>query len=136
MEISFCELRKKEVVNIFDGKQLGRIIDLTIDVSCARVTGIVVPNSRCGINVFKSNTDLYIPYNRICKIGTDVILVDLNYTRPNNARILNTKEESHPDTNQSTQNPNETNYENLKKHLEKNLNTSNNTTNGYMENPY
>ena len=28
-------------------------------------------------NFFKSNNDIFIPYNRIRKIGTDIILVEL-----------------------------------------------------------
>ncbi|MBR4745300.1 MAG: YlmC/YmxH family sporulation protein [Clostridia bacterium] len=77
MEISFCELRIKEVVNVCDGKRLGNIVDLVFDTSCARVTGIVVPGERTFLNLFKSNNDIFIPYNRIRKIGKDVILVEL-----------------------------------------------------------
>ena len=77
MELSFCELRVKEVVNICDGKRLGNIIDLTFDSACARVTGIVVPAEKTFLSLFKSNNDIFIPYNRIRKIGKDVILVEL-----------------------------------------------------------
>ena len=78
MEISFCELRAKEVVNVFNGKKLGRIIDMIIDTKCARVLGIVVPNCEAKFAIFKSSSDIFIPYNNIIKIGKDVILVDLS----------------------------------------------------------
>ncbi len=78
MEISFCELRAKEVVNVFNGQKLGNIIDMIIDTACARVLGIVVPNCKSGFNLFRSNAELFIPYHRIVKIGKDIILVDLN----------------------------------------------------------
>lgn len=90
MEISFCELRAKEVVNLFDGKQLGHIIDMVIDTSCARVLGIVVPGEKSIFNIFKSATDIFIPYHRICKIGKDVILVDLNVAQ--SVKVLEEKQ--------------------------------------------
>ncbi len=82
MEVSFCELRSKEVVNIYDGRSLGHIIDIVIDTHCARVTGIIVPGDRNFFNIFKSQSDFFIPYNRICKIGKDIILVELNHCKP------------------------------------------------------
>lgn len=77
MELSFCELRAKEVVNICDGKKMGNIIDLIFDSSCARITGLVVPGEKSFLSIFKSSSDIFIPYNRIRKIGTDIILVEL-----------------------------------------------------------
>lgn len=77
MEISFSSLRCKDVVNICDGRNLGNITDIIIDTCCGRVTGIVVPNNKSFFSFFKNNNDLFIPYNRICKIGKDIILVDI-----------------------------------------------------------
>lgn len=78
MQISFCDLRAKEVVNVFNGKRLGNIIDMIIDTKCARVLGFVVPNCNAKFAIFKPSSDVFIPYNCIVKIGKDVILVDLN----------------------------------------------------------
>ena len=77
MELTFCELRIKEVVNVCDGKRLGNIVDMVFDTTCARVTGIVVPGEKSFFSLFKSNNDIFIPYNKIRKIGKDVILVEL-----------------------------------------------------------
>lgn len=78
MDISFCKLRNKEVVNICDGKNLGNISDIIIDTTCGKILGLIVPaNSKNFFNFFKSNNDIFIPYNRICKIGKDTILVDI-----------------------------------------------------------
>jgi len=77
MELSFCELRAKEVVNICDGKKMGNIIDLIFDCNCARITGLVVPGEKSFISFFKGHNDIFIPYNKIRKIGTDIILVEL-----------------------------------------------------------
>ena len=81
MEVSFCALRAKEVVNICDGKRLGNIIDMVIETKTARVVGIVVPGDKRYFGLFRASNDIFIPYHRICKIGRDVILVELT---PNN----------------------------------------------------
>ncbi len=78
MELTFCELRGKEVINVCDGRRFGCIIDLVFETRCARITGIVVPSTRNFFNFFKNNTDIFIPYNKIVKIGRDVILVEIN----------------------------------------------------------
>lgn len=77
MEISYCSLKAKDVVNISDGRNLGNITDMIIDTCCGKILGIVVPNSKNFFHIFKTNNDLFIPYNHICKIGKDIILVDI-----------------------------------------------------------
>lgn len=77
MELTFCELRAKEVVNTCDGKRLGNIIDMVFDSSCARVLGFIVPAEKTLFSFLKSSNDIFIPYNRIKKIGKDIILVEL-----------------------------------------------------------
>lgn len=77
MESSFCELRSKIVVNLSDGRKLGHIIDIIFEQSSAKILGLVVPSSRSFINLFRPKEDIFIPYHNICKIGEDVILVQL-----------------------------------------------------------
>lgn len=74
METSFTELRSKFVVNVTDGKNLGRTCDVVFSFPEAHVFGIVVPGKR--FRIFKNN-DLFIPLKNIVKIGTDVVLIDL-----------------------------------------------------------
>ena len=74
-ETSFCELKGKEVINIIDGKRLGKIIDVVFDTCCSRVLGFVVPSQNKSWNIFKSSDDIFIPCQDVCKIGQDVILV-------------------------------------------------------------
>lgn len=87
MEITFCDLRAKEVINICDGKRLGNMIDIVFDSCCAKITGIVVPGEKTFFSFFKNNPDIFIPFCKIRKIGKDVILVELN---PANAPPINT----------------------------------------------
>jgi len=75
-ELSFCELRCKEVINVVDGKRLGRICDIIFSRHAAKVCGFIVPGTIKG-GWFRKCEDVFIPYNNICKIGIDVILVEL-----------------------------------------------------------
>ena len=77
METSFCELKGKEVINVTDGKRLGRIIDIVFDTKCGRLLGIVVPSYNKSWNIFKSGDDIFIPFGCICKFGDDAILVQI-----------------------------------------------------------
>ena len=78
MEASFVELRSKQVINTVDGKCLGHITDIIFDVATAKALGFVVPQRSQGIfNIFGSSKDLFIPFECVCKIGIDAILVEL-----------------------------------------------------------
>ena len=73
---SISDLRMKEVVNIIDGKRMGAIVDLEIDVESGRLTAIVVPGAGKLLGLFGRNNDIIIPWEKINKIGIDVILVE------------------------------------------------------------
>ncbi len=77
MDISLNDLRVKQVVNIYDGKSLGHICDAIFDENYGKLLGFVVPGIKKFSNFFKSSNDVFIPYQNICKIGIDVILVEL-----------------------------------------------------------
>ena len=75
METSFSELKCKFVVNVTDGRNLGKTNDVVFTYPEGRVLGIVVPGGR-GLRLFKNN-DMFISLKSIVKIGADVVLVDL-----------------------------------------------------------
>ena len=77
MQISFTELRSKEVINVLNGKLLGNICDIIIDVRANCVLGVVVPGSKSFFNFFKCNQEIFVPVSSICKIGEDTILVEV-----------------------------------------------------------
>ncbi len=79
MELSYNELRKRDVINISDGRCLGRIIDIRLCFPEGVLVGIVVPGRRTrGILRLFDKSELYIDESRILKIGGDVILVNVN----------------------------------------------------------
>ena len=73
--LTFSDIRSKEVVNVNDGRRLGRPTDMVFDCR-ARVKGIVVPTPKRTIS-FRKEEDIFIPWTAIIKIGDDVILVNL-----------------------------------------------------------
>ncbi len=81
MELSFNELKKRDVINIPDGRCLGRITDLRLNFPDGKLVGIAVPG-RKGKRFLSwfDKTEIYIERNRIIKIGGDVILVDISST--------------------------------------------------------
>ena len=74
--MAFGELRCKEVVNVIDGKSLGRVVDIIFSRHSSKVVGFIVPGDR-KFRLMKRREDMFIPFDRICKIGIDVILVEL-----------------------------------------------------------
>ena len=66
------------MINTVDGKCLGHITDIIFDVVCAKALGFVVPQPNQGFfGLFKGGKDIFIPFDCVCKIGVDVILVEL-----------------------------------------------------------
>ncbi len=79
MELSFNELKKRDVINLPDGRCLGRIIDLRLDFPKGSLAGIVVPGRKSRrIFALFDRSEVYIDRSRIIKIGGDVILVDIS----------------------------------------------------------
>lgn len=76
IDYTFCELREKEVVNVADGKRLGRICDLAF---CAKgqIIGLIVPSDKKFLKSLTGTDNIFIPWQCVLKIGDDVILVDL-----------------------------------------------------------
>lgn len=74
---NFGDLRHKEVINLRDGARLGCICDFEIDENSGMIHSIVVPGPPRFFGMLRSDEELVIPFNRISKIGGDVILVDI-----------------------------------------------------------
>lgn len=78
MDESLTELTCKQVINLCDGRALGYIIDFKIDSCSGKLTAIILPGEG-GIFGFKKCTDIIIPWEKICKIGKDAIIVDVGH---------------------------------------------------------
>ena len=78
MEISFSDLRSKEVVNTQDGRKLGKVCDVVLCYPENRWLGIVVPGTH---GFMRKKNELFIDLKSIVKIGEDVILVNVGFAR-------------------------------------------------------
>ncbi len=69
------ELCEREVVNITNGQNLGRVDDLSFDPQTAGITGIVLYGRLRLFGLLGREEDVTIPWREIEKIGEDVLLV-------------------------------------------------------------
>lgn len=76
--MSLSELRAKDVINTRDGKKLGKVMDIEFDECTGHVEALVVPaEMKVGHLIRGEKYGIVIPWERICKIGENVILVQL-----------------------------------------------------------
>lgn len=69
------DFREKEVVSITDGRRLGCVAEIEFNVCDGKLTAIVVNGS---VGFFGGGKDpIVIPWDKIVRIGEDVILVDV-----------------------------------------------------------
>ncbi len=77
--MTFCELKGKDVININDGKRLGKPVDIVFAEAGGRAwaEALVVPGQGGAARFLRpSREGCAIPWERIRRIGEDVILVD------------------------------------------------------------
>lgn len=72
------ELQRKDIVNINDGKIIGRIIDAEIDSKDGSLISLIIEKNKYIRSLFTSENDLTIKFEQIKKLGTDVILIDIS----------------------------------------------------------
>lgn len=76
--ISTQDLRNKEVINIYDGKSLGYVYDIEVNLEKGLIEGIIVPAQKSLFSFFgRGDNDYVIKWKDIKRIGDDVILVDV-----------------------------------------------------------
>ena len=71
------DLQNKDVVNIMDGRKIGNIIDININLE-GKMEGLIVEKGKFLISMFSTKDEIEVKWNQIEKIGEDVILVRLN----------------------------------------------------------
>lgn len=77
MEISMYSignLRNMEVIEITTGAKLGFIKDLKVDCTEYKIISLLLPNQK--MSWFSKNDYLEIAWEKVLKIGIDVILVE------------------------------------------------------------
>lgn len=74
MEYNFSDLKKKKVINIADGRDLGKITDFIMSYPDGKIRSIIVPGKKTS---FFMSSELIINFSCIERIGDDAILVHL-----------------------------------------------------------
>lgn len=73
---SIQNLKTMEVIDVSSGARIGYIKDFKIDCENYKIISILLPSSI--ISWFGKNNDIEIPWDRVKKVGLDIILVDGN----------------------------------------------------------
>ena len=73
--ITFSEFKKKDILDISSGRNLGRATDIVFGKNNGVIEKIITNGKKGG---FLSCDTVEIPYNSIVKIGDDAILIELN----------------------------------------------------------
>lgn len=88
MSMRFTELQCKEVICVCDGRRLGFVTDVRVEVPKGEVCALIVPGPCRFFGLFGRNEDYVIPWCCIQRIGPDIILVD---TKPDECRVARRK---------------------------------------------
>ncbi len=78
------DLRCREVICVNDGRRLGFISDVEVQVPDGTVVSIIVPGPCRFLGLFGRKDDFVIPWRCIRRIGPDIILVDI---KPDECRV-------------------------------------------------
>jgi len=76
------DLRNKDIINAIDGKKLGYIKDIEMDLHEGKIRALILPGNRSFLGLFGKNDDIIVDWTQIQKIGVDVILVEIHTFTP------------------------------------------------------
>ena len=71
------DLQNKDIVNMIDGRKIGNIIDININLE-GKMDALIVEKSKFLVSMFSTKDEIEVKWSQIEKIGEDVILVRLN----------------------------------------------------------
>ncbi len=69
------DLQDKDIINLTDGKRVGKIIDAIIEDDGV-IHSLVIQKTKL-FNMLPNSNEIEIKWNKIKTIGSDVILVDI-----------------------------------------------------------
>ena len=84
MAMKLTQLQCKEVICIGDGRRLGFIEDVEVEVPEGNICAIIVPGPCKALGMLGRKEDLRIPWHCIRRIGPDIVLVEAN---PEDCRV-------------------------------------------------
>ena len=88
MSVKFSSLQCKEVICVSDGRRLGFICDVVVEVPEGNICALVVPGPCRVLGIAGRHEDYHIPWCCVKKIGPDIVLVDV---KPEDCRVARQK---------------------------------------------
>ena len=85
MSAKFTDLSCKEVICVCDGRRLGFVSDVVIELPEGQIVAIVIPGPCRFFGLWGRKDDFVIPWHCIRRIGPDIVLVDV---KPDECRVL------------------------------------------------
>ena len=79
--MKLSELMSKDIINDDDGIKLGKIIDIDLDSTNGDILNIIINKGIKLSNFFSTKEQIIIPWNKIIKIGNDVIIAQKDFRR-------------------------------------------------------
>jgi YlmC/YmxH family sporulation protein len=76
--VKISDFQTKDVVNVANGKKLGNIGDIDINLATGQIESIIILGAGKVFGLFGRAEETIIPWDHIVKVGTDVILVRLH----------------------------------------------------------
>ncbi|MBQ7026008.1 MAG: YlmC/YmxH family sporulation protein [Peptococcaceae bacterium] len=77
MTANSMQLQERQVVNIADGKCLGNLKDIELNIWTGRIESLILPAINGFWNRLQNSGELVISWDKVVRIGVDVILVDV-----------------------------------------------------------
>ncbi len=99
------DLRRKDVINENDGRKLGYVHDIEIDINTGSVDAIVIPGESRFLGFFVRSEEVVLPWERIKKIGLDVIIIGDEESRPIISKAFEQKDFSLKETSKAVSKP-------------------------------
>ena len=73
--VRISEFQLKDVINVGDGKRLGNVYDVDINLNTGSIEAIIISGTGKVFGLFGRDEEIVISWKNILKIGEDVILV-------------------------------------------------------------
>ncbi|MCC8015034.1 MAG: YlmC/YmxH family sporulation protein [Eubacterium sp.] len=70
------DIRKKEVINIFDGTRLGFVSDVILDETNGRIKKLIVPAPAKLLGLYSGGKEYKIGWDDIKVVGDDFLVID------------------------------------------------------------
>ena len=93
MAVKFTQLQCKEVICVADGRRLGFIEDVEVEMPEGRICALIVPGPCKYLGLWGRRDHYCIPWHCVQRIGPDFVLVDF---RPDDCRIPRPRPGLHP----------------------------------------